>query len=62
MRYGRSNLEKIDVDALVHETDKAYLFRIDNKKVWIPKECCEFDEDEMIVEMEHEYALEKELI
>lgn len=62
MATGRSNLVDIDVDGLVHETDKAYLFRIADKKVWIPKSKCEWNDEAGTVTMEEETALEKELI
>lgn len=31
----------VDYDEIIHETDEAVLFSIDDKEVWIPKSCIE---------------------
>lgn len=54
----------VDLEAeLVHSTAKAYLFDFGlDEDVWIPKEACEWYEDDGIVSMRENYAIEKGLV
>jgi hypothetical protein len=59
----RSTLVDI-IAILVHETDKARLFKFDEDKenVWIPKSQHEWDEDTKMVTMEQSLAEEKGIV
>ena len=54
---------ELDFDELKHETEKAYLFVIDEEEVWIPKSVCEeVDEELNIVEIQEWFAEQEGLI
>lgn len=56
-------MAQVDFDALVHETENAWLVRIDKTEVWLPKSQCEdFDEEEGTVEVPEWLATEKGLL
>jgi len=53
---------EIYFDEITHETDEAYLFRVDeDEEVWLPKSQVEITESD-IVEMPEWLAIEKGLI
>lgn len=58
----KSDLVDIQADGVIHSTEKAYLFKIGDKKVWIPFSQCEWDEDKKIITMPYRTAYDKELI
>lgn len=47
---------------LLHETDKAYLFQIEDKEVWLPKSLIEYDSEDKVVTLPERVAKDKELI
>ena len=47
---------------LRHETDKAYLLFDGDKKVWLPKAQCEWDEGSKTMQMPEWLAMERGLI
>lgn len=57
-------LEIVDVDyeVIKHETDKAWLFVINTKDVWIPKSVGELDTDAKSVAVPTWFAVEHELV
>jgi len=57
----RSTVE-VDFDELKAETPRAWLIRIDEDDIWIPKSVCDLDEQEGITEIPEWLAFEKELI
>ena len=48
-------------DEIIHETDGAYLFGIDDEETWIAKSQCEITETG-VVEMEEWVAIDKGLV
>jgi len=57
----KSDLVDVKYSHIKHETDKAFLFEIGEKDVWIPKSACEVDETASIVTMRDRLATEKEI-
>lgn len=59
----KSRLVELDYDELLHQTEKAWLFLMeDNKEQWIPKSLGELDEDAKTVTVPEYWALKEELI
>lgn len=48
-------------DNLEHETDEAWLLRMDVYNIWFPKSQCNINEDEEIIEVPEWLAIEKGL-
>jgi hypothetical protein len=55
-------LAEVKYDAIVHETEKAYLINFGGKEVWLPKSMIEVDIDTMTVTMPERLAIEKEIV
>jgi hypothetical protein len=53
---------EIEYDDIEHETDRAIMFNIDNRLVWLPKSEITFDRDEMTIELPEWLATEKGLV
>lgn len=51
----------VSYDAIVHETDHAYLFDFDGTEVWLPKSWVEVDERDRVVSLPEHRAIEKEI-
>ena len=52
---------EINYDKKEHETDKAWLFIFEDKKVWLPKSQCELDELNKIINVPVWLVEEKEI-
>lgn len=52
----------LEVDEWITDTEKAYLFVINGKRVWLPKSQIEFDEEDRIVSMPERMAIDRELV
>jgi len=52
----------VDIDELIKETPKAYLFRIGTKEFWMPKSQCEYESGSTSFRCNEWIATEKELI
>lgn len=46
---------------IVHETEKAYLLAFNYKKVWLPKSIIELHEDDNIVTVPEDIAVDREI-
>jgi len=57
-----TDVQEYDVEELITETDKAWLLSVDGEELWLPKSQCEFDEDEMVVDIPDWLAEEKGLL
>lgn len=55
-------LVDLDYESIEHETEKAVLFLINKKKVWIPKSVAEVDFRGRVVTIPYRWAYENELI
>lgn len=53
---------EIYFDELKKETDMAWLVKIDEDEVWLPKSVCELDEKDGVAEVPEWICFEKELI
>jgi hypothetical protein len=55
-------LVDLEYDEIKHETEKAYLFVIDGKDVWLPKSVVQVNETDKEVTMPESMAIDKELV
>lgn len=58
----KSHIVDLNVDEFIVETKEAYLFKINGKRVWLPKSQIEFDEEDRVVSMPERMAIDKELV
>lgn len=58
----RNELADVDYERIIHKTELAVLFLIDGKEVWLPKSRIEIDEEQKLVTIPQDFALEKGLI
>lgn len=56
-----SKLVDIKYEAILHETNGAYLFMIGDKEVWLPREAVEVHEDERVVVVPENLVIKKEI-
>jgi len=61
-RVKMPKLIDIEYELLITETEKAYMFLIDKKEVWIPKSIAELDIDTETVTIPEKFAFDKGLI
>jgi len=59
---GEPQLEDVEYYEIIHETEKAILFDIDGKQVWLPRSMIEVNRDDKVVTMPHSFAVEKEIV
>jgi hypothetical protein len=52
----------IEYDYIRYETEKAYMFIINDERVWIPKSIAELDRDNNTVTVPYRFAFDKGLI
>jgi hypothetical protein len=55
-------LVDLEYDEIKHETEKAYLFVIDGKDVWLPKSVVQINETDKEVTLPESLAIDKELV
>lgn len=56
------DVQEYEVEEYKHETDKAWLLVIDGEEYWLAKSQCDYDEEEMVVEIPDWLAEEKGLL
>jgi hypothetical protein len=55
-------LADIDYDEIVHETEKAILFRFGEEEIWIPKSIADVDKQDRVVTIPHRFAFDNGLV
>jgi hypothetical protein len=55
-------LADVEYDEIVHETEKAFLFNIGGKEVWLPKSLIEVDYESKTITLPEKWAIEKEIV
>jgi hypothetical protein len=57
-----SKLCDVAYDEIIHETEKAVLFLIDDKEVWLPRSVIEIDSDIKAITLPERMAIDKGLV
>jgi hypothetical protein len=57
-----TKLTDVEYDEIVHETEKAFLFNIGGKEVWLPKSVIEVDKDSKTITLPERMATDKEIV
>lgn len=55
-------LVDLEVDRWVAETPRAFIVVINGKRVMLPKQFCEFDENDAVMTMPEWLAIDRELV
>ena len=59
---GNEEVVEINFDEVIKETALAYLIRIDEDEIWLPKSQCDMDQAGHVVDIPEWLALDKDLI
>lgn len=55
-------LADVAFEEIKYETEKAILFVIDGREIWLPKSLCEVDRHDKVVSLPENLAIEKEIV